>query len=264
MFPDSKVAKDFSISHTKASCTIEEGLGPHLTQSIIDDLVKSDLPFSVHFDETTTSQVKKQLDIMLRYWSPKHEEIWTVFYTSLFFGHAEGELVANRMYSKMVEDGIPVQRQATLVRDGPNVNKTIFHKLNKLIKEDHSDFPGLVDLGTCTIHTVHNAFNKGMEQYGKEVDQLCLDLHTLFKYSAARWEDFKGVQVEMNLETHNFQQHTEVHWLSTGPAIKRILEQWEAICHFISELAKEHKTIPKSINFKRVYSMLGTKEKTAT
>ena len=86
----------------------------------------------------------------------------------------------------MVEDGIPVQRLATLVRDGPNVNKTIFYKLNKLIKEDHLDFPGLVDLGTCTIHTVHNAFNKGMEQYGKEVDQLCLDLHTLFKYSAAR------------------------------------------------------------------------------
>ena len=83
--------------------------------------MKSDLPFSVHFDETTTSQVKKQLDIMLRYWSPNHEEIWTVFYTSLFFGHAKGELVANRMYSKMVEDGIPVQRLATLVRDGPNV-----------------------------------------------------------------------------------------------------------------------------------------------
>ena len=186
MFPDSKVAKDFSMSHTKASYTIGEGLGPHLTQCIIDDLVKSDLPFSVHFDETTTSQVKKQLDLMLRYWSPKHEEIWTVFHTSLFFGHAEGELVAKRMYSKMVENGIPVQRLATLVRDRPNVNKTIFHKLNKLIKEDHSDFPGLVDLGTCTVHTVHNAFNKGMEQYGKEVDHLCLDPHTLFKYSAAR------------------------------------------------------------------------------
>ena len=79
-------------------------------------------------------------------------------------------------------DGIPVQRLATLVRDGPNMNKTIFHKLNKLIKEDHLDFPGLV-----------YAFNKGMEQYGKEVDQFCLDLHTLFKYSAARQEDFKGV-----------------------------------------------------------------------
>ena len=55
----------------------------------------------------------------------------------------------------------------------------------------------------------------------------------------------------MNLETHSFQQLTEVSWLSTGPAIKRILEQWEAICHFISELAKEPKKMPKSINFKR-------------
>ena len=68
----------------------------------------------------------------------------------------------------------------------------------------------------------------------------------------------------MNFETHNFQQHTEVCWLSIGPAIKRILEQWEAICHFISELAKEPKKMPKSINFKRVYSMLGTKEKAVT
>ena len=63
MFPDSKVANDLSMSHTKASYTIGEGLGLHLTQSIIDDLVKSDLPFSVHFDETTTSQVKEGIKI---------------------------------------------------------------------------------------------------------------------------------------------------------------------------------------------------------
>ena len=73
-----------------------------------------DLPFSVHFDETTTSEVKKQLDVMLRYWSPKHEEIWPVFYTSLFFGHAEGELVGTRIYSKMIEDGIPVSKTSNI------------------------------------------------------------------------------------------------------------------------------------------------------
>ena len=36
--------------------------------------------------------------------------------------------VAKKMYSKMLEDGIPVEKMATLVRDGPNVNKTIFKK----------------------------------------------------------------------------------------------------------------------------------------
>ena len=264
MFPDSKIAENFSVSCTRASYIIREGLLPYFTQVITDDLVKSKLPFSVHFDETTTVQVRKQMDLTLRYWSTKHDEVWTVFYTSLFFGHAEGETVAKKMYSKMLEDGIPVEKMATLVRDGPNVNKTIFQNMNELIVQDHPNYPGLVDLGSCTTHTVHNAFGKGLEKYGKDIDQLCMDLYALFKYSSARREDFKEVQIEIDVEVHNFQQHTEVCWVSIGPSIKRILEQWDAICHSVSELNKDPKKVPKSINYKRVYMMLGTKERVVT
>ena len=64
----------------------------------------------------------------------------------------------------MLEDGIPVEKMATLVRDGPNVNKTIFRNMNELIVQDHPKYPGLVDLGSCTIHTVLNAFGKGLEK----------------------------------------------------------------------------------------------------
>ena len=32
----------------------------------------------------------------------------------------------------------------------------------------------------------------------------------------------------MEVETHNFQQHTEVRWLSMGPSIK---SSWEMVCH---------------------------------
>ena len=79
--------------------------------------MESKLPFSVHFEKTTTKQVKKQMDLTLRYWSPRHEEIWIDFYPSLFFGHAEGEMVATVMHSKMLEDGLPVESMATLLRD---------------------------------------------------------------------------------------------------------------------------------------------------
>ena len=75
--------------------------------------------------DTSTSQVKKQMDLTLRYWSPTHEKVWTAFYTSLFFGHATADIVSENMYHKMCEDGIPVDRICTLVRDGPNVNKTV-------------------------------------------------------------------------------------------------------------------------------------------
>ena len=33
---------------------------------MIQDLVKSSLPFSLHFDETTNTQVKKQVDLILQ------------------------------------------------------------------------------------------------------------------------------------------------------------------------------------------------------
>ena len=49
-----------------------------------------------------------------------------------------------------------------------------------------------------------------------------------------------------------------------GPSIKRVLEQWDAIIKFVTELAKDQKKVPKSINFKRVYMMLGTKERAST
>ena len=66
------------------------------------------------------------------------------------------------------------------------MNKVIFKKVKYLIQHDHPDFIGLLDLGSCSIHIIHNAFDKGLEQYGKGIDQLCLDCHSLFKYSAAR------------------------------------------------------------------------------
>ena len=123
------------------------------------------------------------------------------------------------MYNKMQDDGIQVDKTLTLIWGGPNVNKTIFQKMNELISGDHPEFKGLIDLGSCTLHTIHNGFGKGIEQYGKDTDNICMDLHTLLKYSAARREDYKNIQIEFELPEH---------------AIKRILEQWDAIVHFVT------------------------------
>ena len=120
MFPDSKIEANFKLSRTSASYMIADGMSKYFTQLIVKDLVKSKLPFCIHFDETTSTQVKKQIDLTLRYWSPTHEEVWITYYTSLFFGHSEGEKVAVKMYEQLVSDGIPVAKLVTLVRDGPN------------------------------------------------------------------------------------------------------------------------------------------------
>ena len=62
------------------------------------------------------------------------------------------------MFEKLMNDQIPVNRMASLICDGPNVNKTIFRCLNEMITEVYPEYPGLIELGSCSIHIVHNAF----------------------------------------------------------------------------------------------------------
>ena len=81
----------------------------------VKDLLKSKLHFCLHFDETTTTQIKKQMDLTLRYWSPTHKEVWIIYYTCLFFGHAEAEKVAVKRYEQLLSDGIPVEKMAMLI-----------------------------------------------------------------------------------------------------------------------------------------------------
>ena len=56
-------------------------------------------------------------------------------------------------------------------------------------------------------------FGKGLEEYGKDIEQLCVDIRSLFKYSAARREDYHTLQSAMGVEMHNFQKHTKVRCL---------------------------------------------------
>lgn len=147
----------------------------------------------------------------------------------------------------MVKDDLPITKLCTLVRDGPNVNKTIVRKLEGAIKNDNPDFGGFIDLGSWVLHNVHNAFGKGFEEYGKDIEQL-VDIHSLFKYSAERWEDYHTLQSAMRVEMHNFHKHKEVGWFSLGPTTKPY--------SFEKDLGKDPKTVPKSVAYKRVLAML--------
>ena len=62
------------------------------------------------------------------------------------------------------------------------------------------------------------------------------------------------------MEIHNFQKHTEVRWLSLGPSVQRILEQWDRICSFMKDLGKDPKTAPKSVAYNKVSTMLTVEE----
>jgi len=53
--------------------------------------------------------------------------------------------------------------------------------------ESTPDWKGFVDVDTCNLHTMHNAFCKGVAEYGQEVEDFALTLFGLFKLSADKF-----------------------------------------------------------------------------
>ena len=70
MCPDSHIAQHMTIHRTKVACMIGYGLGTYFLQKTIDDILRSpNTYYTIHIDETTTAQVKKQMDVLVRYFS---------------------------------------------------------------------------------------------------------------------------------------------------------------------------------------------------
>ena len=71
-FTDSRIAQNVAIGAKKMSYLVGYGLGPYFTKLTVSNLVAGNSFFTLHFDETVTAQKKKQMDLLVRFWSDIH------------------------------------------------------------------------------------------------------------------------------------------------------------------------------------------------
>jgi hypothetical protein len=120
MFPGNNVAEQYACGATKATYLLTHGVSPYLKMRMIEDC--ANVPFTIKFDETTTSQVKKQFDMYICYWSPRHDEVVNKFVGSKFVGHCTAEDVHTHTMELMNEMKLSTQFLLHIGMDGPNVN----------------------------------------------------------------------------------------------------------------------------------------------
>ena len=114
--------------------------------------------------------------------------------------------------------------------DGPNVN----WKLLDSIAEDRSSneqYPILLNVGSCSLHIVHGAFRNGMKQTNWGIDLLLKSLHSLFKETPARREDYTEI-TESEVFPQLFCGH---RWLEDKKVAERALEIWLNIAAYVTE-----------------------------
>lgn len=260
--PDSEIEKDSKVLQRMAPNDLKAfGFGrlklAYTKKAIADwfweEVVQKDLQdshFTLMFDDTTNVQHKKELQLVIKYWSPKLQRVNFVHLRTSFLVSGRAFPAVQEMKEAIGEKELLMDRLVQLCCDGPNVTKTIKTSINQWLTEDgHAD---LLDLGTCHAHILHNSLKKGCEKM-PDVHVLCQQVSDYFK-TASNWDDFTS---EVG-NTLKFVTFFSVRWTTLGPSSKRIAELWFELNSFFTKLSarkeKEKKEMNK--NEKKIISLL--------
>ena len=139
MFPDSRIAKEFSCGRTKFSY-------------IVNYELKEASNFVALFDESYNYVTKKsQMDVHIRFWDKTTNKVLTRYFTSKFLGKTSAKDLMDSFISGI--SGLDKSKLIQVSSNGPNVNLALLKNC-----ELKKSIPRLIDSGTCCLHVVHGSF----------------------------------------------------------------------------------------------------------
>ncbi|CAF1116233.1 unnamed protein product [Rotaria sordida] len=145
MFPDSKIAEQFNMQSKKISYVISHGIGPYFHRYLIKQLKRCE-KFVLCIDEQTNVQNKKQLDLLVKFWSYDEGLVVTRYFKFILLGHAQANVLQDATINCFKTDGIDLKRLLMLGRDNPSVNISLENLIDQEMKKMGG---GLLLLGSC-------------------------------------------------------------------------------------------------------------------
>lgn len=108
-----------------------------------------------------TLSKKQQMDIVIRFWHKGKSRVLSCYLTSAFLGKTRAsdllQAFKNCIPNKIIKKTIQVSM------DGPNVNLNFLRELQDAIKNTNDATHELINIGTCGLHVMHNAFKAGIK-----------------------------------------------------------------------------------------------------
>ena len=252
--------KNFKCGAQKTKYLTEYALGPHF-KSVLEDKIKSgDGPskyFVVMFDESLNDNLqKKQLDFHIRHWSTDGV-IGTCYWKSDFLGKACAVDLVDRF--QVLDKEMSLEKLIQISMDGPNVNLLTHTKVSEEIvvnKYKH----GLLDIGSCGLHQVHNAFKAGVQKSGWDVPLFLKSLHYLFHDAPARREEYlKANNLLKDEEAGKYfgKSFSNTRWLENIEPAKKAVKILSPLQRYVKTIeSKKYKrgeyTIPTCASYQNV------------
>lgn len=249
MFPDSEIAKSMKLQRTKLSYSIVYGLAPYFFDALKAVITQCEF-FVVGFDESLNKIAQRgQMDIVVKFYSPECQQICTRYYNSVFLGHAKATDILDAFLQGT--KGMNLMKMLQVSMDGPNVNLSFIKKLQDFLKDD-DECPLLLDLGSCGLHTIHNAFKNAIQAVGWAVAKFLRATYNLFHHVPCRRADF----IEFTKSTLFPLPFCGVRWVENGKVAERCVKVVPYLKIYVAECEKRkceptcesYKTVKESLN----------------
>ncbi|XP_078025774.1 uncharacterized protein LOC144463869 [Epinephelus lanceolatus] len=217
MFPDLDIAKTFTCGKDKTGYIMRFGQASYFKQQFVDTINNAG-PFVLMFDEFLNQSTKmKQIDVHIRFW--ENDRVQSRYLGSQFLGHGKAQDLLHHI--KKCAAKLNMRQLVSISMDGLNVNL----KLRDLLQKDHAELYGaqLVKVGSCGLHTLHNAVKAGFTMW--QLDKLLRALNYLFHNVPARREDFTA----LTGSTCFLLPFCGHRWVENLPVAERAVQVWPVI-----------------------------------
>ena len=250
MFSDSEIVKQFSCGKTKCSYLSVYGIAPYFKACLLKSL--SNDKFVVMFDESPNKKMQsKQMDVLVRYWHGGR--VVTRYLNSAFLGKATAnDLVKN---IRRAVEPLNLSNGIQLSMDGPNVNWSTYDKLGTEMMREHN--VKFLNLGSCGLHIIHNAFRHGAEAAGWNVADILSAMYTLFDNVPARREEYENLKGVQDSDTEIYALKWCSHrWLENVSVANRAIEILRPFREFVRAVTAKIVKNPGTKSYDLVKSAL--------
>ncbi len=134
--------------------------------------------------------------------------------------------------------------------DGPNVNWSFFEKTQKQMKEEFNIT--LLNIGSCGLHTVHNAFKAAAGVTDWNIGKPLSSLYILFEDIPTRREDYEK-ESGVNLYPLQYCSH---RWVENATVFNRTIEVLPHVLKYVEGVKDGHVKNPKTKSYKVVCSVV--------
>ena len=206
----------------KAKYLIVYGLFPALKLKI-QSLINASPWFSVSFDESLNRHLQQcQMDANIRYWDSQRNIAQSTYYDSKFLLRPNADNLTEEIFSAITD--LDRSKFLHLAMDGPNTNWLVLDNVDD--RQVSDGFNKTLQLGSCTLHILHGAFQTGIKKSSWEISKVLKAIWKILDESPARRDIYLRESPSGKLPL----KFCTTRWIEDKPVADRALEIWPSIC----------------------------------